>query len=80
MDILTVSFIFCVCGYLRDLSLVKYICEYMMRGGFVVGVIVGNILIDVYAKCGDVIVVRDVFKGMECKDIVLWNLLISGYI
>ncbi|RID64563.1 hypothetical protein BRARA_E03491 [Brassica rapa] len=79
-DILTVSSILRACGHLRDLSLAKYIREYMMRGGFVVGATVGNILIDVYAKCGDVIAARDVFKGMECKDTVSWNSLISGYI
>ena len=79
-DILTASSILRACGHLRDLSLAKYIREYMMRGGFVVGATVGNILIDVYAKCGDVIAARDVFKGMECKDTVSWNSLISGYI
>ncbi|CAF1940620.1 pentatricopeptide repeat-containing protein At3g03580-like [Brassica napus] len=79
-DILTVSSILRACGHLRDLSLAKYVHEYMMRGGFSVGATVGNILIDVYAKCGDVIAARDVFKGMECKDTVSWNSLISGYI
>ncbi|XP_013713053.2 pentatricopeptide repeat-containing protein At3g03580 [Brassica napus] len=79
-DILTASSILRACGHLRDLSLAKYVHEYMMRGGFVVGATVGNILIDVYAKCGDVIAARDVFKGMECKDTVSWNSLISGYI
>ncbi|KAL0708687.1 hypothetical protein Bca4012_075113 [Brassica carinata] len=79
-DILTVSSILRACGHLRDLSLAKYVHEYMMRGGFSVGATVGNILIDVYAKCGDVIAARYVFKGMECKDTVSWNSLISGYI
>ncbi|KAJ4873163.1 Pentatricopeptide repeat-containing protein [Raphanus sativus] len=79
-DILTVSSILRACGHLGDLSLVKYVHEYMIRGGFLFGTTVGNILIDVYAKCGDVMAARDVFKSMECKDTVSWNSIINGYI
>ncbi|KAL1211514.1 Pentatricopeptide repeat-containing protein [Cardamine amara subsp. amara] len=79
-DILTVSSILRACGYLGDLRLAKYVYDYILRAGIVLGTTVKNILIDVYAKCGDVIAARDVFESMECKDTVSWNSIINGYI
>ncbi|ESQ49742.1 hypothetical protein EUTSA_v10020027mg [Eutrema salsugineum] len=79
-DILTVSSILRACGHLRDLRLAKYVHEYMLRSGFVLETTGSNILIDAYAKCGDMIAARDVFKSIECKDTVSWNSIISGYI
>jgi pentatricopeptide repeat protein len=78
-DLLTVSSVLRACGHLRDLSLAKYIYNYMLKAGFVLESTVRNILIDVYAKCGDMITARDVFNSMECKDTVSWNSIISGY-
>lgn len=79
-DILTVSSILRACGHLRDLRLAKYVYDYILRAGFVLGTTVKNILIDVYAKCGDVIAARDVFESMAWKDTVSWNSIINGYI
>lgn len=79
-DILTASSILRACGHLRDLRLAKYVHDYMSRAGFVLETTVKNILIDVYAKCGDMITAGDVFKSMECKDTVSWNSIINGYI
>lgn len=79
-DILTVNSILRACGHLRDLHLAKYVHDYMLRAGFVLETTGNNVLINVYAKCGDMIAARDVFKSMECKDTVSWNSIINGYI
>ncbi|CAN8269841.1 unnamed protein product [Cochlearia groenlandica] len=79
-DILTVSSILRACGHLRDLGLAKYVHESMLRAGLMLETTVNNILIDVYAKCADMISARDVFKSMKCKDTVSWNSIINGYI
>ncbi|EOA29855.1 hypothetical protein CARUB_v10012948mg [Capsella rubella] len=79
-DILTASSILRACGHLRDLGLAKYVHDYVLRAGFKLDTTVKNILIDVYAKCADMVTARDVFKSMECKDTVSWNSIISGYI
>ncbi|XP_010467983.1 PREDICTED: pentatricopeptide repeat-containing protein At3g03580 [Camelina sativa] len=79
-DMLTASSVLRACGHLRDLRLAKYVHEHVLRAGFVLDTTVKNILIDVYAKCGDMITARDVFKGLECKDTVSWNSIINGYI
>ncbi|XP_010549740.1 PREDICTED: pentatricopeptide repeat-containing protein At3g03580 isoform X2 [Tarenaya hassleriana] len=79
-DILTVTSVLRACGHLRDLRLVKCVHDYMVRAGFVLETTTNNILIDVYAKCGDMVSARDVFKNMEHRESVSWNSIISGYI
>ncbi|KAK4790743.1 hypothetical protein SAY86_018047 [Trapa natans] len=41
--------------------------------------IVGNSLIDMYAKCGDIKNARLVFDTMDLQDEVCWNAMITGY-
>ncbi|CAD6220276.1 unnamed protein product [Miscanthus lutarioriparius] len=38
-----------------------------------------NALVSMYAKCGDLAAARRVFDGMEHRDVVSWNSMISGY-
>ncbi|KAF5725682.1 putative pentatricopeptide repeat-containing protein [Tripterygium wilfordii] len=40
----------------------------------------GNILIDMFAKCGDLFASREVFDKLDCRDSISWNSLINGYI
>ncbi|KAA3458189.1 pentatricopeptide repeat-containing protein mitochondrial [Gossypium australe] len=40
---------------------------------------VGNAIIAMYAKCGNVSLPRLVFDLMEERDVILWNSIISGY-
>ncbi|XP_024542068.1 putative pentatricopeptide repeat-containing protein At5g52630 [Selaginella moellendorffii] len=41
---------------------------------------VGSSLVDMYAKCGDMVKARAVFKRMPSRDVVVWTSLIQGYI
>ncbi|KAL6846666.1 hypothetical protein ACP4OV_024114 [Aristida adscensionis] len=38
-----------------------------------------NALVSMYAKCGDLVAARKVFDGMDERDVVSWNSMISGY-
>ncbi|XP_070033176.1 pentatricopeptide repeat-containing protein At1g08070, chloroplastic [Nicotiana tomentosiformis] len=38
-----------------------------------------NALIDMFAKCGNLDSARDLFEGLEEKDLVSWNVMIGGY-
>ncbi|MED6151319.1 hypothetical protein PIB30_081384 [Stylosanthes scabra] len=51
----------------------------IIRMGFVQSSSVGNSLIDVYAKCGQLSYSEKFFHEMENKDTVTWNAMLSGY-
>lgn len=40
---------------------------------------VQNAVIDMYSRCGEVDIARQVFDGMCMKDVISWNSMISGY-
>lgn len=41
-------------------------------------ILLGNALIDMYAKCGSIERARDVFRGMRERDVSTWNSVIGG--
>ena len=41
--------------------------------------VVGNALVDLYAKCGVLEKAREVFDMLPTRNIVSWNVLIIGY-
>lgn len=41
--------------------------------------IVGNSLVDMYAKCGSMEEAQGVFERLSARDVVAWNALINGY-
>ncbi|CAN1333679.1 Pentatricopeptide repeat-containing protein At3g03580 [Linum perenne] len=79
-DLLTITSVLRASGHLRDLEFVKFVHTYMVNNGVECDVTAGNILIDTYARCGDILASREVFDAMGCKDPVSWNSLISAYI
>lgn len=42
-------------------------------------VIIGNAVVDMYAKLGIIDSARTVFEGLPVKDVISWNTLITGY-
>mgnify|MGYP002775691026 CR=1 FL=1 len=42
--------------------------------------VLGNALLDMYAKCGLILEAEDVHKGLPHSDLVTWNALLSGYV
>ncbi|CAN4126710.1 unnamed protein product [Withania somnifera] len=53
--------------------------EYIKEVGFGENTLLATALTDMYAKCGQLAKSREIFDSMETKDIVSWNVLISGY-
>ena len=39
----------------------------------------GNGLVDMYSKCGSLVNAKKVFDDLDVRDVVSWNILISGY-
>ncbi|XP_061374414.1 pentatricopeptide repeat-containing protein At2g39620 [Gastrolobium bilobum] len=51
----------------------------IIRMGFISSTLVGNSLIDMYAKCGQLSYSEKCFHEMENKDTISWNAMLSGY-
>lgn len=51
----------------------------IIRMGILSSTLVGNSLIDMYAKCGQLSYSEKCFHEMENKDTVSWNAMLSGY-
>ncbi|XP_062009897.1 pentatricopeptide repeat-containing protein At5g39680 [Rosa rugosa] len=49
------------------------------KSGFKYHVIVGNALINMYSKCGNIQAANEVFMDMTHRDSVTWNAMISGF-
>ena len=39
----------------------------------------GNALVDMYAKCGELEKAQKAFSDLSVRDVISWNALISGY-
>ncbi|XP_028786655.1 pentatricopeptide repeat-containing protein At2g39620 [Neltuma alba] len=51
----------------------------IIQMGFMSNTLAANSIIDMYAKCGQLIYSEKCFHEMENKDIVSWNSMLSGY-
>ncbi|KAL2478621.1 Pentatricopeptide repeat-containing protein [Forsythia ovata] len=79
-DILTITSVLRACTYIGDLKFGRYVHNYMVKNGYECDTMAGNIIINMYAKCGDLLGSRRVFESMRTKDSVSWNSLVNGYI
>ncbi|KAI6674697.1 hypothetical protein NL676_002603 [Syzygium grande] len=68
------------CGQLGRLEVGCWIHnEYILSKKIRFSVILGNALIDMYAKCGRIDAAAAVFDKMTEKDLVSWNSMITGF-
>ncbi|KAH7290637.1 hypothetical protein KP509_30G057500 [Ceratopteris richardii] len=69
------------CGLIGALDKGREIhAEIERRGTFKYNQVVGNALIDFYAKCNMLGVAHEVFEGLVFRDVISWNMLIAGYV
>ncbi|KAK9129927.1 hypothetical protein Sjap_010414 [Stephania japonica] len=67
------------CAGLVDLNLGAQIHASIAKSPFLLGVHMGSALIDMYSKCGSVLDAKKAFEGMNEKNVVTWNSLITCY-
>ena len=67
------------CIDMRNLVCGKCIHAKVIRSGFESDVIVGTALVDLYAKCEELVSAHYCFDQIEEKNVVSWNTLILGY-
>ncbi|XP_059075785.1 pentatricopeptide repeat-containing protein At5g27110 [Cryptomeria japonica] len=67
------------CAGLAALGKGKEIHSYVLRNRFEGNIVVGNGLIDMYAKCGSIQSANQVFGMMSQRNVVSWNVMIAGH-
>ncbi|KAG6411628.1 hypothetical protein SASPL_129712 [Salvia splendens] len=68
------------CGGVGVVRIGEEVHRWVVRSGFGNNAFVLNALVDMYAKCGDIVRARKVFDGIKGKELVSWNSMINGYI
>ncbi|KAJ7540196.1 hypothetical protein O6H91_10G005000 [Diphasiastrum complanatum] len=67
------------CASLAALEQGKQLHTEIIKRGFQSDVVVGNTLVDMYAKCGCTEDARELFDNMSERDVVSWTAMIAGY-
>ncbi|KAJ0021484.1 hypothetical protein Pint_31249 [Pistacia integerrima] len=75
----TFSFVLKACVGLLDLRKGKEVHALVNVMGLGSDVLVGNGLVDMYSKCGEMCSGRRVFDRIVCRDVVSWTSMICGY-
>ncbi|WOG81409.1 hypothetical protein DCAR_0100556 [Daucus carota subsp. sativus] len=67
------------CSSIGDLNLGRWVhCYVSSRHDLVINQNVGNALVNLYVKCGNIDLAITVFCMLKCKDVVSWSTMISG--
>ncbi|KAK1563848.1 hypothetical protein Q3G72_033893 [Acer saccharum] len=78
-DEVTMLSLLSACRDLRDLEVGEKVHSAILEMSYgEMNVLLGNALIDMYAKCGSIETAMEVFRGMREKDVSTWNSVIGG--
>ncbi|KAJ6814539.1 pentatricopeptide repeat-containing protein-like isoform X3, mitochondrial [Iris pallida] len=80
VDSTTLVIILSAMSRIRNLKCGEAIHGMALKRRFDSDVYLGNALIDMYAKCGDMGRSLGVFEEMEVKDVASWNSVMTGYL
>ena len=68
------------CGSLRHIDKGKQIHDHICRRKMLKeNIVLGNALVDMYAKCGELVKAQYVFQKLLIRNVVSWSTLIDGY-
>ncbi|KAH7440237.1 hypothetical protein KP509_04G097800 [Ceratopteris richardii] len=67
------------CCSLGSVDHVFYIHDQVIRNLLESDSVVGNMMVDTYARCGHLDEAHRIFDRLLCKDVVSWSALIAGY-
>lgn len=68
------------CAHFSCLKVGIQVHKDVIVSGFEINMQVCNSLIEMYSKCGDISCAKQVFTEMVGRDLLSWNLMISGYV
>ncbi|XP_019444561.1 PREDICTED: pentatricopeptide repeat-containing protein At4g14820 [Lupinus angustifolius] len=78
-DQITMLSVISACAHVGVLTEAKWIHTYVDKNGFGRELSVNNALIDMYAKCGNLVRAREVFQNMPRKNVVSWSSMINAF-
>ncbi|KAH7443629.1 hypothetical protein KP509_02G042700 [Ceratopteris richardii] len=78
-DVQTFSFILMVSGMIGDKEWGWYIHSELEKKGLFQASALGNMIVDMYAKCGSFPSAQTVFFKISDQDLVAWNALVTGF-
>ncbi|XP_052176845.1 pentatricopeptide repeat-containing protein At4g25270, chloroplastic [Diospyros lotus] len=67
------------CSGIGSIRVGEEVHRQVVRCGFWGDGFVLNALVDMYAKCGDIVKARRVFDKIASRDVVSWNSMLTGY-
>lgn len=78
-DEATLATVLSACAQIGDITTGKKIHAYACGANLIAPrLALANSLIAMYAKCGEVAIALDIFRKMQCKNLVSWNVAIGG--
>lgn len=75
----TFPFVLKACSALQAIHVGTEIHEHAHKLGLDMDIYVSTALLDMYAKCGDLVEAQTLFNSMSHRDIVAWNAMIAGF-
>ncbi|PON89463.1 Tetratricopeptide-like helical domain containing protein [Trema orientale] len=79
-DMFTFPRVLKACGGIGSIQIGMAVHRHVIRLGFSDDGFVLNALVDMYAKCGDIVKARRVFDQIGSRDPVSWNSILTGYL
>lgn len=78
-DSITVACVLPACASLAALGKGQEIHGYIIRNGYFSDRHVANALVDMYVKCGVLVLAQLLFDMIPMKDLISWTIIIAGY-
>lgn len=75
----TLAMVLSACSHLASLDKGEKVHHHIKERGLEINLSLGTALVDMYAKCGQLEQSRGLFNSMTEKDVISWNVMISGY-
>lgn len=78
-NVSTLLSVLSACAHLGTIETGDWIRSWIEEHGHDSNLKLLNAMIDMYAKCGDLNMARNLFDAIQEKDLVSWNVMIGGY-
>ncbi|PRQ29211.1 putative tetratricopeptide-like helical domain, DYW domain-containing protein [Rosa chinensis] len=78
-DSMTIASVLPACASLAALDRGQEIHGYLLRNGYFLDRYVANALVDMYVKCGVLVLAQILFDMIPVKDLISWTVIIAGY-